>query len=202
MTGFLRPQILTVALLTAMVGLLVLAVEIAGVRVFERIAIGLCISLILVLGLQIFTGNSGLLSFAHVGFMGIGAYGSALFTIPAQMRGMALPDLYPVLAGVQLDPLLGIAAGGLIAALVAAVIAYPLMRLSDAPAVITSFALLVVLHTIMVNWSEVTNGPRTLFGLPRATGLYLAAGVAVATIVLALVFKVAHRAAVARIARR
>lgn len=189
MTGFLRPQILTVALLTAMVGLLVLAVEIAGVRVFERIAIGLCISLILVLGLQIFTGNSGLLSFAHVGFMGIGAYGSALFTIPAQMRGMALPDLYPVLVGVQLDPLLGIAAGGLIAALVAAVVAYPLMRLSDAPAVITSFALLVVLHTIMVNWSEVTNGPRTLFGLPRATGLYLAAGVAVATIVLALVFK-------------
>ena len=43
------------------------------------------------------------------------------------------------------------------------------MRLSDAAAVITSFALLVVLHTIMPHWSEVTNGPRTLFGLPKAT---------------------------------
>ena len=45
------------------------------------------------------------------------------------------------------------------------------MRLSDAAAVITSFALLVVLHTIMLHWSEATNGPRTLFGLPQATDL-------------------------------
>ena len=43
------------------------------------------------------------------------------------------------------------------------------MRLSDAAAVITSFALLVVLHTVMTHWSVVTNGPRTLFGLPKAT---------------------------------
>ena len=45
-------------------------------------------------------GNSGILSFAHMGFMGIGAYTSAVLTIPAQMKGMALPDLYPFLQGV------------------------------------------------------------------------------------------------------
>ena len=32
---------------------------------------------------------------------------------------------------------------------------------------VTSFALLVVLHTVMTNWSNVTNGPRTLFGVPK-----------------------------------
>src|SRR3546814_6101403 len=128
-------------------------------------------------------GNSGILSFAHIGFMGIGAYISAVLSMPLQMKGMALPDLYPILKTVQLSPYLAMAVGTAAAALVAAIISYPLMRLSDAAAVITSFALLVVLHTIMVNWSAVTNGPRTLFGVPQSTDLYLAAGAA--TVLLA-----------------
>src|SRR5690606_30962206 len=73
--------------------------------------------------------------------------------------------------------------------LVAAVVAYPLMRLSDAPAVITSFALLVVIYTVLQHWSAVTNGPRTLFGLPKATTLPLTAGIAAVVIVVALAFK-------------
>ena len=40
------------------------------------------------------------------GFMGVGAYTSAVLTIPAQMKGMALPDLYPILQGVELSPYL------------------------------------------------------------------------------------------------
>jgi branched-chain amino acid transport system permease protein len=184
-----RKTWITMGLLLLPVALLALGAELLGVRVFERIAINLCISLVLVVGLQVFMGNSGILSFAHIGFMGVGAYASALLSIPAQMKGMALPDLYPTLAEVQLSPYLAIAAGGLVAAAVAALVSYPLMRLSDAAAVITSFALLVVLHTVMLHWSEVTNGPRTLFGLPNATDLYLAAAVAAGAVVVAVLFK-------------
>lgn len=182
-------HVTTLAVLGALVLALVLAAQWLEVRLFERIATNLCISLILVLGLQVFMGNSGILSFAHVGFMGIGAYTTAVLTIPARVKGMALPDLYGVFANVEISPWLGIIAGGAIAALVAAVVAYPLMRLSDAAAVITSFALLVVLHTIMTHWSAVTNGPRTLFGLPKATTLPVAAVFAFAALVIALAFK-------------
>src|SRR6185437_754921 len=149
----------------------------------------LLINMILVLGLQAFMGNSGILSFAHIAFMGIGAYTSSLFTIPLQMRGMVLPDLYLVVKPILLSPYISIAIGALFAMLVAALVAYPLMRLSDAAAVITSFALLVVMHTIMVNWSEVTNGPRTLFGVPKATTVYLAACGAILAAIVALWFK-------------
>ena len=179
----------TIFVLSGLILALVITAELLGARLFDRIAINLCIALVLVLGLQVFMGNSGILSFAHIGFMGIGAYSSAVLTIPAQMKGMALPDLYPVLETLQLSPYLAIIVGGLVAALVALVVAYPLMRLSDAAAVITSFALLVVLHTVMTHWSAVTNGPRTLFGLPNATTLPLAAGVAIAALVIALWFK-------------
>ena len=182
-------HIITLIILIGLIAALVLGTEMAQIRLLDRIATHLCISLILVLGLQVFMGNSGILSFAHIGFMGVGAYVSAVLTIPVQMKGMALPDLYPWLAQLAFSPYVGIILGGLAAAAVAAALSYPLMRLSDAAAVITSFALLVVLHTVMLHWSEFTNGPRTLFGIPKATDLYLAATVAALAVVVALLFK-------------
>lgn len=184
-----RQNILTFLLLVIPIVLLFLAADVMDERYIRRIATVLCINLILVLGLQVFMGNSGILSFAHIGFMGIGAYASAVLAIPVRMKSMALPELYGFLAGVELNPLLAIVVGALVAALVAAALSYPMMRLSDAAAVITSFALLVVLHTIMVHWSALTNGPRTLFGLTSATNLYLAAGSAILMVALALFFK-------------
>jgi branched-chain amino acid transport system permease protein len=185
----MKRHLVTAAILAALVVLVVLASQLLGIRLYDRVVTNLCISLVLVLGLQLFMGNAGILSFAHIGFMGIGAYTSAVLTIPAQMKGMALPDLYPFLQGVELSPYLAMAVAGIVAAVVAAVVSYPLMRLSDAAAVITSFALLVVLYTVMTNWSALTNGPRTLFGLPKATDIYLAAFVAILAVVGALAFK-------------
>ncbi len=182
-------HILTAIVLLGLIAILVFGIELTGTRLMVRITTNLCIMLVLVLGLQVFMGNSGILSFAHIGFMGVGAYVSAMLTIPLQMRSMALPDLYPIVAHIEISPYLGILLGGGIAAAVAAALSYPLMRLSDAAAVITSFAFLVVLHTVMLHWSAVTNGPRTLFGLPNITTLPLAAGFAALAVIAALIFK-------------
>ena len=62
--------------------------DILGNSLFERIVTVLFINLILVLGLQIFMGNSGILSFAHIGFMGIGAYASVLFSMTPQAKAI------------------------------------------------------------------------------------------------------------------
>jgi branched-chain amino acid transport system permease protein len=186
----LRPTTLvTIVILILPVLILVGVAEATDVRLVTRIATILCINLVLVLGLQVFMGNSGILSFVHIAFMGIGAYTSGVLSMPLQMKGRALPDLYAVVAGIEISPYAGMLVGGLAAALVAAVVSYPLMRLSDAAAVITSFAFLVVLHTIMVHWNAVTNGPRTLFGVKSATTLPLAAGIALVMIVVAMAFK-------------
>jgi len=185
----MQRNILTLLILGVLIVAAALLAQFMGIRLYERIATTMFVSMILVLGLQVFMGNSGILSFAHIGFMGVGACTSAVLSIPDRMKGMALPDLYPILETVQLSPYLSILAGGLVAALVAAALSYPLMRLSDAAAVITSFALLVVLHTVLTHWSAMTNGPRTLFGIPEATSLWLACGVALAALVGAIAFK-------------
>ena len=184
-----KQNLRSICLLMLPIIALVVMAEVIDIRLFSRIATILLINLILVLGLQIFTGNSGILSFAHIGFMGVGAYTTAVLTMPAQMKSMALPDLYLVLKSVEIDPMLGILAGGVVAAIVASIISYPLMRLSDAAAVITSFAVLVILHTVMVHWSALTNGPRTLFGIVNATDLKTSAAAAIIAVVLALWFK-------------
>ena len=47
--------------------------------------------------------------------MGVGAYTSAVLTMPVKMKSMALPDLYLVLKSVEIDPILGILAGAIMA---------------------------------------------------------------------------------------
>jgi branched-chain amino acid transport system permease protein len=185
----MKHSYLTALILIGVILIIGVASQLLGIRLYDRIATNLLISLVLVIGLQTFMGNSGLLSFAHIGFMGLGAYTSAVLTIPAQMKGMALPDLYEFMKLVEVSPLIAMLASGVLAAVVAAVVAYPLMRLSDAASVITSFALLVVLYTVMNNWSAFTNGPRTLFGLPKTTDMPIAAIVAGIVVVVALLFK-------------
>lgn len=161
------PFLLSIPLL-----ILALIAQLIGDTLIIRIATVLFINLILVLGLQVFMGNSGILSFAHLGFMGIGAYASVLFSMTPEAKAATLPDLYPFLRPIHLPFIPSILIGALIAALVAAIVGYALMRLSDAAAVITLFALLVIIHTVLVHWSIITNGPRTLFGVDNYTHLW------------------------------
>jgi branched-chain amino acid transport system permease protein len=154
-----------------------------------RIITVMFINLILVLGLQMFMGNSGYLSFAHVAFMGIGAYTSALLAMPVDIKASALPELYAPLAGIEWPFLPALLAAAAVAALVGGVVGFPLMRLSESAAAIASFALLVIVHVVLSQWSEVTNGPRTLFGVLRYTDLWTAAMWALATIVAAFLYK-------------
>jgi branched-chain amino acid transport system permease protein len=187
MTGVGRYTLLPMLVVPLL--LLALLVDLWGGVVLQRIVTVLFINLALVLGLQMFMGNSGVVSFAHIGFMGIGAYAAALFSMSPQAKAIALRDLYPVLQGVQLPFLPALLIGGVIAALVAAVVGFPLMRLSGAASVIATFALLVIIHVVLVNWSEVTNGPRTLFGLESYTTLWVTVVWGILILILAYWFK-------------
>ncbi|MEK6719697.1 MAG: branched-chain amino acid ABC transporter permease [Chloroflexota bacterium] len=163
--------------------------QLVGGTLLGRIAIAFFINLMVVLSLQIFTGNSGLLSFAHVGFMGIGAYVSAVLTMTPEAKAFAIPDLYPALVPVTLPFIPAVLIGGLVAAVVAAVVTFPIMRLREAASVISTFALLVIIQVILAHWHELTNGPRSLFGLQPYTDLPTAALWGVIFIVVAWVFR-------------
>ena len=145
-----------VAVLVVPLLALALVVFLFGSTVLQRIVTVMFINLIVVVGLQTFTGNSGVLSFGHISFMGIGAYASVLFSMSPDDKALALRRLYDILAGVHLPFFPSLLIGAGTAALVAILIGFPLMRLSGAAAVIATFALLVIIHVIFINWDEVS----------------------------------------------
>jgi len=177
--------------LTLAGGVLLLAVltELLGISLLTRIITVMFVSLILVLGLQLYMGNSGILSFAHIGFMGIGAYISVLFSMTPTAKELTNTNLYPFLIPLHLPFVPSLLIGALAAAFIAAVVGYPLMRLSDAAAVITTFALLVIIHVVLVHWDRVTNGPRTLFGVDNYTTLWISVLFCVIVILAVYFFK-------------
>lgn len=168
---------------------LALLTGLLGIPLLTRIVTVMFVSLILVLGLQLYMGNSGILSFAHAGFMGIGAYTSVLFSMTPAAKELTNSNLYPFLIPLHLPFLPSLLIAALVTAIIAAVLSYPLMRLSDAAAVITTFAVLVIIHVVLVHWDRVTNGPRTLFGVDSYTTLWTSVIFCVITIFAVYLFK-------------
>jgi len=186
--------------------LIVVVLALAGVTEFRatvvqrRITQGL-INLVAVVGLYVFVGNSGVLSFGNVAFMAIGAYVSALLTMPAAAKGVFLPDLPAWLAGAEWPAIGGALAGGAAAALVGLLAGFPLMRLSGISASIATFAILVVTYVVLGNWTSVTGGQNSLMGLPIYVGLWTAAGWAIAAIVIAFLHQESRSGLLVRASR-
>jgi branched-chain amino acid transport system permease protein len=112
-----------------------------------------------------------------------------LCSMTPQMKEIAIPQVYPFLLNLHLPFWPSILVGAVVAMLVAAIISYPLMRLSDAAAAITSFALLIIINAVLVHWDRVTNGPRTLFGIEEYTTLWISVICAIFVMILAYFFK-------------
>lgn len=148
------------------------------------------ITLIMVMGFQVYMGNSGILNWSYVGYVGIGAFASAIFSMTPNVKSMQIPGMYQALINLNMPYGVALIMGALVAMIIAAIIAWPLMRLSDAAGAITQFSLLIVINVILAQWVQVTNGPRTFtLGGSRQTTFWVAIGVAVIAIIAAFIFK-------------
>jgi branched-chain amino acid transport system permease protein len=105
----------------------------------------------IILGLSIYiTLSSGQLSLGNAGFMGIGAYTSALLTIHFEL---------PIIIGVII--------GALVAGIFGILIGIPALRLSGVYLAIATLGFGEVIRVIFVNWESVTQGAVGLSGVPH-----------------------------------
>ena len=100
-----------------------------------------------------------------------------------------MPGLPVWLIALELHPAAGTLAGGLLASAVALLFGLPLTRLAGIAASIGTFALLVIFYATFSNWTPVTGGQGSLYGLPTFTNLPIAAGVASLTILAAALYQ-------------
>ncbi len=155
----------------------------------ERVLIVFFVSLIAVLGMGIYSGNSGILSFGHLAFMGIAAYLSGILTMPVQMKQVSLANL-PAFLGEANMGLLGATVIAVIFAMVVAlVVGIVISRLEGSAATIATLGLLVIVHGVIIGARDFTRGSQSFFGVPRLTDLWVAAGCAVLAIVIARLYR-------------
>jgi branched-chain amino acid transport system permease protein len=137
--------------------------------VFQRDIVQMLINVVLVVGLYVFAGNSGVLSFGQMSFMAIGAYATAILTIPVIQKSFLLPELPGFLADAHFGTVTAAILAGLVAAVIGAIISIPIVRLNGLTASLAMFAFLVIVHEVARNWDAVTRGSRTMLGVPTNT---------------------------------
>ncbi len=163
-------SMLASAVLIAIVAALATAYTRTGGASRQSLIAEMLSNFILVLGMQVFIGNTGVLSFGHMAFAHIAAYATAVVGIPLVAKAKALPDIPFGLADVEFGPL-GVTLFAVAITMIAgAIFGIAVCRASGlAPTMITLAALFVV-EQLVKNWKELTRGAGGLSGITRLHG--------------------------------
>jgi len=168
-------------------------VENAGSVTLEEDVMRLFLWMMLVLAWQLFSGNSGVMSFGHIAFMAAGAYFSALLTMSPILKETTFPDMPRFLASwihpAELSLVEAMLAAGALAAVLAAIFGIAVARLAGVAAAIATLAILVIMNTFIVQTPAVTGGSDVLVGVPRETTPGFAALALVVVIFAVYAFK-------------
>jgi branched-chain amino acid transport system permease protein len=147
------------------------------------------IAIVAVIGLQVFFGNSGILSFGHAGFVALGAYASGILTMDPAIKATTLPDLPAWLAGVALSFPFALLVTGLLVGAVAAAIGAVIVRLGGYSAAIASLGVLVIVHAVLLGVPSITRGAQTFYGIAPMTDFTMALAVGVAAVCVGRLFR-------------
>ncbi|MEX1140932.1 MAG: branched-chain amino acid ABC transporter permease [Thermoleophilaceae bacterium] len=172
--GVLRRYVWVPAALIGAVGLAWVITAIYGDLVVTRVVTLALLHTVWVVGLFAYSGNSGMMSFGHVSFAALGAYATAYLTIPAGLKPTVFPDMPGYLSwllDIQASFPVALLVSGLVAALFALVLAPAIVRLAPLQGAIATLSLLIIVHTVLNNWTEVTRGQSTMIGVPADLGL-------------------------------
>ena len=160
------------------------------------------IYVVAVIGNQIYSGNSGIISFGHAGFMAVGAYASALLTINPSVLSTSLPNLPQWIAVWAGQPLAFGMTGALVVVTVMALLfALPIARLGGAAATIATLGLLVIVHVTLIASTDITRGSQTFYGVPRGVSALTALPVALLALVIARLYRSSRSGLAMRAAR-
>lgn len=131
---------------------------------------------IVAVAMNLLTGFTGLFSLGQAGFMAIGAYTVAIFTIPVDVR----PNVYYIsgineaIANVQLPFPVALILGGLLAAALAALIGIPVLRLKSDYLAIATLGISEIIRAVISapQMDRITNGSYGLKNIPGFSTIF------------------------------
>ena len=141
--------------------------------------------------MNLLNGFTGLFSLGQAGFMALGAYTFAVFTIPVNQRAGVyyLYGVSDVIANIQLPIVVALILAGLVAALFAALIGAPVLRLKSDYFAIATLGFSEIVRIIIGSspMAQITNGSLGLKKIPGFSSFYtpfIIVGICIFVIVL------------------
>lgn len=154
-------------LIAALLTLAPVAVVVPGVfYVFFEVAILFLIYSIIVLGLNLQYGYTGLVNFGPVVFFAVGGYATAMISAQSPFAGIGLGYPWIVALGV----------GVLVAALLGAIVGATSLRLRDDFLAIVTLATAEIFYTLFVNFRGIFGGNVGLSNIPQPIAALAADG--------------------------
>ncbi|MFQ5856346.1 MAG: ATP-binding cassette domain-containing protein [Anaerolineae bacterium] len=152
------------------------------------------INAIMVVGLQVFIGNTGIMSFGHMGFATIAGYIVALLTMPVNRKMLQIPDAPFGIVHLNFPPGIATLIAVGVVVLFALLLSGALTRSGQGAfaATIITLALLLIVHEAATSWIELTDGASGLGFIPRLenrTPIFVAL---VASVIVARIFGETH----------
>ncbi len=136
----------------------------------ERLVTVMLIDAVIVLGIQIYVGNTGVLSFGHIGFGAIAGYTFAVLAISPAEKAKRISDAPFGLADVELGSGISMLIAVAVTCGVAFVVGIGLARSGAqsgaVSATVITLALLFVTHEVARNWTDLTGGERAGLTFP------------------------------------
>jgi branched-chain amino acid transport system permease protein len=134
------------------------------------------INIILASSLSLCNGFTGIFSLGHAGFMGIGAYVSALLTIPAVKKAVLLRNMPPFLQQIEIPFPAALLIGGMVATIFALLIGFPVLRFKGHYLSVATLGLIVIIRSLLQNNQDITNGAKGLTGIPSLSNTWMIYG--------------------------
>ena len=144
------------------------------------------INIILAVSLNLINGFTGQFSIGHAGFMAIGAYASAYFTVTFGDRIRAAAGLLPTFGRESLVLLLALSVGALLASIAGFFVGVPSLRLRGDYLAIVTLGFGEIIRVFILNIDAV-GGARGYSGIPKLANFFWIYGFA------ALAILVVHR---------
>jgi branched-chain amino acid transport system permease protein len=187
-TGQLRFWFPVLALIVPL-AIAVVVAHFTGSVMLQRTVTEALIRVTVVVGIYVFVGNTGVISFGSVTFMAIAAYAEGWQTCCAMLKPITMPGLPSFLRDNTIPLLPAAGSSILLAAAAAFVCGLVLMRMSGLAASISTLAVLFILNAIYSNWQSVTMGTASMVGLPTYVTGWVALAAASASIIVAWLFQ-------------
>jgi branched-chain amino acid transport system permease protein len=140
------------------------------------------INIILVVSLNITNGFTGIFSLGHAAFMAIGAYTTAILSYPLERKQFIFLEMPKWLLNIHLPFIVSILIGGVIAAFLALLLGYPVLKLRGHYLAVATLGFMIIVSVFASNLREITRGKSGINGLPPYTNIWWVYIVAAITI--------------------